>query len=934
MNAVEQKRNAKQFVERWLKEPGNEEQQSRSFWIQLAEEVLGIPNATHVFEFERPVGAQNRRIDVFYEDMKILIEQKSRGVSLDEAKERSKTAGLETPYQQACWYANHLPFSVRPRWIITCNFDEIRIYDQEREDLGNYEVINLTDLPDEYWRLSFFTDKSNSRIEKEKQLSVQAGEIVGKLYDQLSRQYLSIKEDKHEQFSLNVLIVRLVFLLYAEDAELLQERDAFLNYLRKRDPEQIRVALIELFNVLDTPVDERDPYLSDELKAFPYINGGLYSKDVKITIPQFTENIKVDLLLNASQEFDWSEISPTIFGAVFESTLNPETRRAGGMHYTSVENIHKVIDPLFLNDLKEELKKLEGTKGDSLKERRTKFRAFQDKLSKINIFDPACGSGNFLTESYLSLRKLENRAIENIQGNQSSFDIENANSIIKVSISQFYGIEINDFAVSVAKTALWIAEEQMMEATQEIVYAPFEYLPLKSNSNIHEGNALRVNWDEVLPAEKCTYICGNPPFYGARNQNEKQKQDVLNVWKDSEMNQIGSPGLTDYVASWFFLACLYMQNNKDIRAAFVSTNSIVQGEQVEFVWHNLQRLFKVSIYFAYKTFVWSNEALDQAHVHCVIIGFSLKDISPKLLFDADGSESTAAHINAYLMDAPDVYLKRLKKSLCGMPQMSNGNRAYDGNNLVMDSNDAGALLRKYPSAKEFVKPYFMGADLVRNEPRYVLWLVNIPSEKYEHIPEITNRIEAVRQMRLCSKNKATLKAAATPQLFQTVCQPDIRYLAFPRVSSSRRKYLPITFLESDVICGDKLIIVPGADLYLFGILESTFHKVWTWFFAGRLKSDISYSSSVYNAFPWPNVTESSKSTVKQHAQTVLDKRNMHPNKSLAELYDPDKMPDDLLAAHKALDKAVEDAYGVDFNGDEEKIVAHLFNLYAQMTEGK
>lgn len=936
MNPAQQKANTKKFVERWLKEPGNEDQQSRSFWIQLLEEVLGIPNATHVLEFERKV--KGRKIDVFYEDMGILIEQKSRGGgSLDEATVRSKNAGAETPYQQARWYAENLPYSVRPRWIITSNFDEIRIYDQDKEDPDQYETVLLENLVDESYRLSFFTNKKFSRIEQEKQLSVQAGEIVGKLYNQLSAQYKNIESDKHEQFSLNVLIVRLVFLLYAEDAGLLQHKDAFLNYMKAFDSSQMRGALIELFKVLDTPEDKRDPYLSEELLAFPYVNGDLYSDKIDIVIPQFTDQIRLDLLLEASQKFNWSNISPTIFGAVFESTLNPETRRAGGMHYTSIENIHKVIDPLFLNDLKNELSEIEGVKEE--KNRKVMLENFQKKLASLNIFDPACGSGNFLTESYLSLRKLENRVIASLLGAdddwQTYIAFDQKENPIQVSISQFYGIEINDFAVSVAKTALWIAEEQMMEATQEIVRAPFDFLPLKSNSNIHEGNALRMDWNEVLPAEKCSYICGNPPFYGARNQSEKQKQDVKNVWKDPKNNtQVGSPGLTDYVASWFFLACLYMTKNKNTKAAFVSTNSIVQGEQVEFVWHNLQILFDVSIFFAYKTFEWSSEALDQAHVHCVIIGFSLKEIYPKSIFTSDGVTLLAEHINAYLMDAPDVYLKRLKKSMCNMPQMSNGNRAYDGNNLVMNADEARELLSKHPDANQLIKQYYMGSDLVKNEPRYVLWLVDVPPEKYEHIQEITKRINAVREMRLHSKNKATLKAAATPQLFQTICQPNVKYLAFPRVSSSRREYLPITFLDSDVVCGDKLIIVPGADLYVFGVLESKFHKVWTWFFAGRLKSDISYSSSVYNAFPWPRIDESFKTKIKQCAQAVLDARDTHPGKSLADLYDPDKMPDDLLVAHKALDKAVEKAYGVDFNGDEEKIVAHLFKLYAEMTKGE
>ena len=942
MNPAQQKANAKKFVERWLKEPGNEEQQSRSFWIQLVEEVLGIPNATHFLEFERTVGNANKRMDVFYEDMKILIEQKSRGVSLDAALNRGKDKDSETAYQQACWYANHLPFSLRPRWIITCNFDEIRIYDQEREDLGSYESINLVDLPDEYWRLSFFTDRSNSRIEKEKQLSIQAGEIVGKLYDQLSQQYLNIETDKHEQYSLNVLIVRLVFLLYAEDADLLHEKDAFLNYLKNFEASQIRGALINLFEVLDTPVEERDPYLSEELAAFPYINGGLYSKDIKITIPQFTENIKVDLLLNASQEFNWSNISPTIFGAVFESTLNPETRRAGGMHYTSVENIHKVIDPLFLNDLKEDLKKIEGIKGKSLSERRNRFRAFQEKLSRINIFDPACGSGNFLTESYLSLRKLENRAIESIQGNQASFDID-ASSVIKVSISQFYGIEINDFAVSVAKTALWIAEEQMMEATQEIVMAPFDFLPLKSNSNIHEGNALRMDWNDVLPAEKCNYICGNPPFIGCSLCTAEQKQDVVDLF-----GKIKLSNSLDYVAGWYYKSCDYMMRNSSISGALVSTNSITQGELVYPLWHTLIQRFRVFINFAYKTFVWDSEASSKAHVHCVIIGFSLTSHPKKRLYFSDGTSVFCKNISPYLVDAPSVLVDSRTKPICNAPLCALGNTAKDKGNLTLNEEEYQFFSEKYPKLIPYMKRFIGGKDFLQNKGfRYCFWFKDATPSVYEGIPELKERFEKVKEFREASTSKDTRKTAATPHLFFRTPYIASDYLIIPRTTSERREYLQIGFMNKESIGSDAVMVIYNATRFHFGILSSRFHSAWTRAVAGRLKSDYRYSGVVvYNNFIWPGTVENPdvpveeaipadvRAKVESCAQAVLDARDNHPDKSLADLYDPDKMPSDLLAAHKALDKAVEEAYGVNFNGDEEKIIAHLFKLYAEMTKGE
>lgn len=746
-------------------------------------------------------------------------------------------------------------------------------------------------------------------------------------------------------------------MLYAEDAELLQERDAFLNYLRKRDPEQIRVALIELFNVLDTPVDERDPYLSDELKAFPYINGGLYSKDVKITIPQFTENIKVDLLLNASQEFDWSEISPTIFGAVFESTLNPETRRAGGMHYTSVENIHKVIDPLFLNDLKEELKKLEGTKGDSLKERRTRFRAFQDKLSKINIFDPACGSGNFLTESYLSLRKLENRAIENIQGDQSSFDIENANSIIKVSISQFYGIEINDFAVSVAKTALWIAEEQMMEATQEIVYAPFDFLPLKSNSNIHEGNALRMDWNDVLPAEKCSYICGNPPFISQGGSSDKGQRK--NAGKSKEQAEelaeifkgIKGSGNLDYVACWFKKSAEYMKKNNLIEAGLVSTNSICQGQQVEPLWGYL--LDKgVVINFAHTSFLWTNEAHSQALVYVVIIGFALKARKQKCLYRYKNYKEPLPvlitdNINGYLAPAPNVIASKHSKPLCNVAEMSKGFQPTDNGYLLLSSKEYEEVLASDSRASAWVRPFSMGEDFIKGKDRYCLWLNKDGS--WKDIEYIRARVDACAKWRSeQSETGDAYKLKDIPYKLRP-CNKfhDQIYIGIPVCTSSNREYVPFGFVKNGMIPGNQLYFVETCSLYHFGVMLSQFQNAWMRQVAGYMGPSYRYSNTiVYNNFVWPGAVEypdvpveeavdvEVRTKVESCAQAVLDARDNYPDKSLADLYDPDKMPSDLLEAHKALDVAVEAAYGVDFQGDEEKIVAHLFKLYAEMTKGE
>lgn len=930
MSFAEQKRAAKAFVARWKALACVEEEHSRSFWIELLQDVYGLKNATHALEFERKV--KGRKIDVFYEDMGVLVEMKGRGIGLDEASVRSKKAGLETPYQQAKWYADNLPFSIRPRWIVTCNFDEFRIYDQEKEHQEEYVALSLDELPEQLHLLGFLTDANNSRIEREKQLSVQAGELVGKLYTQLSQQYKNIETDAHEQRSLNVLIVRLVFLLYAEDSGLLHEKDAVLNYLKDYRADQMRQAMIDLFRVLDTPLDERDPYLPEGLLAFPYVNGGLFGND-DIVVPQFTEDIRLDLLLEASQKFDWSGISPTIFGAAFESTLNPATRRAGGMHYTSIENIHKVIDPLFLDDLRAELAEIEGEKVE--KNRTIKLKRFQKKLGSLRIFDPACGSGNFLTESYLSLRRLENRVIESLQGDQMGMSFGGETSPIEVSIDQFYGIEINDFAVSVAKTALWIAEEQMMEETSEILLQPFDFLPLKSNGNIHQGNALRMDWNDVLPAEECNFIVGNPPFLGYSNLSASQSEDRAMLF--------GKVKTLDYVACWYKKAAEYMRDTR-IRAAFVSTNSICQGQQVEPLW---KPLFEqgIGIDFAWQSFVWNSEANDQAHVHVVIVGFSYGGTRERTLFDREGRGRAVENINGYLQPAPNVFIEKRTKPLCCVSFMTRGCQPTDGGNLLFaNEKERDAFLEGEPGASQFIRPFSMGEDFIKGKSRYCLWMPDASEAEVAQFPLIALRTAAVKEMRLASSKEATRKKAETPWRFDEIRETGDVYIGVPSVSSERRDYVPMGFIDNGMIPGNKLYFVPTSSVYVFGIMMSRFHNAWMRVVTGRLKSDYNYSNTiVYNNFAWPGVTRETldvpveeavapevRARIESCAQAVLDARAAHEGKTLADLYDPDAMPMDLRCAHQALDAAVEAAYGVSFDGDEERIVAHLFELYAQL----
>lgn len=931
MTPNEQKKAAKDFVARWKAAEGNEQREANSFWIELCMNVLGIANPTQHLDFERKV--KGRRIDVFYEDCSILIENKSRGIDLDEPEQRGKdrygNPRMVTPFEQAKWYADNItPRSVMPKWIITCNFDEIRIYDLDREDAeDSYETITLDELPDRCHRLSFFTRRENSRLEREKQLSVKAGEVVGRLYDSFSKAYCDIENDEREQRSLNILITRIVFLLFAEDAGLLHERDAFYKYLKNFQVNHMRQALIDLFAVLKTPKDERDPYIDPDLVAFPYVNGGLFEADV--IVPQFTEDARFILLQEASAEFDWKDISPTIFGAVFESTLNPETRREGGMHYTSIENIRKLTGPLFYDALKDELTAIEGAATE--KERRFKLQAFRQKIASLKFLDPACGSGNFLTETYLSLRKLENRVLESLYGEQM---VMGTFEPVQVTVDQFYGIEINDFAVEVAKTALWIAELQMLDETRQILSLWIDPLPLKANNNIHEGNALRLDWNDVLPANECSYVIGNPPFVGSMSKIQSD-----------ELHAITGTRSLDYVSGWYVLASRYI-GDSGIRAAFVPTNSICQGQQVELLW---KPLFDSGLHidFAYQTFVWNSEARDQAHVHVVIVGFSRLSGIKKTLFIGD--EPHAAHnINGYLQDAPNFFITRRRQPLCDVESMVRGCQPTDGGNLVFSAKEAEELVLRDQRISEWIRPFSMGADFVDGKPRACLWLQHVNQADFMAVPIVADRVDRVRAMRLESSKAATRKKAESPWLFDEIRLPSAsRFLVCPTVTSGKRKYIPLGLIDNGLIPGNKLYFISDDSLYTFGVLSSLFHNAWTRAVTGRFKSDYNYSNTVvYNNFVWPQPTTEQKKTIELCAQAVLDARAAHEFRSLAQMYDgisplPEEASqsetkkfdlreyDDLRTAHAALDAAVEAAYGVDFNGDEEKIVAHLFKLYTQ-----
>ena len=915
MTEKEQNTAAKNFADYW-KDKGYEKGESQPFWLSLLREVLGVEKPETIIRFEDKVMLDHTSfIDGIISSTHVLIEQKSADKNLRKAIKQSDGSYL-TPFQQAKRYSAELPYSERPRWIVACNFREFLIYDMEKPT-GEPDSILLSDLPKECYRLKFLIDTGSESVRREMEISIKAGELVGVLYDEILKQYKDPAAESTLK-SLNMLCVRLVFCLYAEDSGLFGEHMKFHNYIKEFAVKDVRRAIIDLFKALDTKPEERDPYMDETLASFPYVNGGLFA-DEDIEIPQLNEKIVQLLLRNASENFDWSEISPTIFGAVFESTLNPETRRSGGMHYTSIENIHKVIDPLFLDDLRDELTQIKTIQVE--KTRTRKLEEYRKKLSSLIFLDPACGSGNFLTETYLSLRRLENEALKLIHNGQMLLGLDD---LIKVSIGQFYGIEINDFAVTVAKTALWIAESQMMKETEEIVNMNLDFLPLKSYANIVEGNALRIDWESVVPKNKLNYIMGNPPFHGFTFMTANQKEDMQMLFPDVKN--------LDFVCAWYKKASDYICGTR-IEVAFVSTNSIVQGETVSRFW---QFMNGDIINFAYRTFIWDSEAAAKAHVHCVIIGFAKFNRNEKYIYNGDYKKK-AKNINYYLVDGTNIIVESRNKPLCNVPQMIYGNKPADGGALIIEDYDYKKFVESAPAAKKFIKPLLGATEYINGKKRWCLWLVGASPEEIRKIPVVMERVQQCKITREKSIAAGIRKFAATPTLFAQRTQPtDKDFIIVPRVSSQNRKYIPIGFIKAGTIVTDRVQIIPDATLYDFGVVISNIHMAWMRATCMRLKSDYSYSKDiVYNNFPWPKPTEEQKAKIEQTAQAILDARALYPNSSLADLYDELTMPVELRRAHQQNDKAVMQAYG--FWGklnSESECVAELMKMYQELTKEK
>ncbi len=920
---------ARRFVQTW-KGRGYEKGDTQTFWYQLLHDIFGIEVPANFVQFELPVHLKSTKfIDAYIPSTKVIIEQKELKKDLEAAGKQSDGDKL-TPYEQAQRYVGGLSYSQYPRWIVTCNFKSFKVYDMEQPQAEPMEIL-LENLEREYYLLKFLVDDNTTSLRREKEISIKAGELIGKLYNELYQQYHN-PDTPQALHSLNVLCIRLVFCLFAEKSLLFGDnRSAFHDYLKAYKPSQMRKAIQDLFDVLDTEEDKRDPYMEEPLNKFPYVNGGLFNKEDKLEIPQFTESIANLLLNECSAGFDWSGISPTIFGALFEDTMNPETREIGGMHYTSVENIHKVIDPLFMSGLTREFKEILQIKTD--KKRKQALLSFQEKIGELRFLDPACGSGNFLTETYLSLRKLENEVLKILS--DGTISMNGDFSPIKVKIEHFYGMEVNDFAVTVAKAALWIAEAKMMKETENIVQKDLEFLPLKSYSHIQQANALTKDWNDIITSDNLSYIIGNPPFKGKKTREKAQKEELEQlIGTDSDQ-----PGNLDYVSGWFFKAARFIQGTK-IKVSFVSTINITRGEQVSLLWKTLLEKYNIQIYYAYLPFEWYSEAKNNAQVHCTIMGFGcFENDNPKMIYygSEDEAPKIAKNISPYLRDEENILVaSRPSKPLCKVPSTGIGNKPISGKYFHFKPKEMAEFIKKEPLAEKYFYEWYGADELIKGHRRYFLWLAKCPPSELRKMPLCKERIELVKKARSKSSDAGTRKLADFPTKFHVTNIPTKDFMVIPEVSSENRDYIPMEYVEvkdtTKKLFSNLVKLMPGATLYHFGVLQSKVHMIWTKAICGYKDFRPRYSTDVvFNNFPWPTVTEKDKKNIAKLAKKILDSRAKYPDSSLADLYDTSSMPDDLKKAHLDNDKAVMAAYGFTGKSDEE-VTKALLQLYKKLTK--
>jgi hypothetical protein len=885
------------FSKEWEHET-SEDAEAKTFWGEFFD-VFGV-SRRRVATFEQAVKKGDSKqgfIDLFWKNV-ILVEHKSRGKDLDKA------------FQQAKEYFPGLKEHELPKYILVSDFERFRLYDL---DTGAKHEFNLNELSANVHLFGFIAGYQKRSYKDEDPVNIEAAERMGRLHDRL-------EEAGYTGHALEVYLVRMLFCLFAEDTGIF-ERTQFQELIdthTKPDGSDLALQLAQLFQTLNTPSEKRYKTLDETLAAFPYVNGKLFEENLPLAA--FDSKMRENLLLCCA--LDWSKISPAIFGSMFQAVMNPKERRNLGAHYTSEKNIQKVIKPLFLDELHSEFEKAKGN--------RNRLNEFHRKISALHFLDPACGCGNFLIIAYRELRELEMQVLREL--NKSGQGVLDVREIIRVDVDQFAGIEYDEFPARIAEVAMWLMDHQMNMKVSNEFGQYFVRLPLTKAAKIMHGNALRVDWADVVPKEQLSYILGNPPFIGTTYQSTGQKSDMAFVFQN-----VKSFGMLDYVSAWYVKAAQLIQNSK-IRCALVSTNSIAQGEQVGTLWNELFSRYGMKIHFAHRTFSWSNEARGNAAVHVVIIGFGANDVDNKRIFDytnikGEPQERQAKKINPYLIEGNETLIVGRTNPLCNVPPMYKGSQATDGGNLLMTDLEKEELVKSEPNAEIFIRPFLGSDEFINGIKRWCLWLVNVPPNELRALPKVMERIEKVRQMRLKSTKPSTVKWAQFPTLFTENRQPTSDYLLIPGVSSENRKYIPIGFMPSQTIASDLTRTVPNASLFHFGMLACEMHMTWVRYTCGRLESRFRYSNTiVYNNYPFPlTYSDAQKKKVEEAAQNVLDTRAKYPGSSLADLYDPVTMPPDLVKAHTALDKAVDLCYRSQPFANELSRIEFLFGLYEQYT---
>lgn len=887
------KNRAINFSKEWETEE-KEHAESQSFWNDFFN-IFGI-SRKRVASFEEPVkklGEKRGRIDLFWKGT-LLVEHKSRGKDLDKA------------YTQALDYFPGLKEAELPKYILISDFEIFKLYDLEEDK--NYEF-TLSELYKNVHLFGFIAGYTKHKVIAEDPINIKAAQLMGKLHDVL-------KETGYDGHALEHFLVRLLFLEFAEDTAIF-ERRLFTEFIENRtheDGSDIGSRFTELFQVLNTPFDKRLKNLDESLTSFPYVNGKLFAEF--LPIPSFDSKMR-DILLECCY-LDWSKISPAIFGSLFQSIMDKAHRRNLGAHYTSEANILKLIRPLFLDELYERFEKV--------KKNKKQLAEFHKELSTLHFLDPACGSGNFLIIAYRELRILELEILK-ILHTESVLDIS---SIIWCDVDQFHGIEVEEFPAQIAQVAMWLIDHQMNMMISEYFGQYFVRLPLKKSADIIHANSLQIPWEDVISSDKLTYILGNPPFIGKQLQNKEQKEDMSKIF-----GKVQGAGVLDYVTAWYLKASKYIQGT-NIKVAFVSTNSISQGEQVGILWKELFSNYGIKIHFAHQTFNWSNEAKSNAAVHVVIVGFASFDTTNKRIFEyedikSDAHEKVVKNINPYLVEGDDIVVTKRNKPLLNNPSMLLGNMPNDGGFLMLTNEEKIELIQNEPLSEKYIKQLLGSVEFINNKLRWCLWLENLNPIDLKSMPLVKQRIENVKNTRLESSREATKKLAEYPTLFGEIRQPKTNYIIIPQVSSENREYIPIGYVNKDIIVNNRCSFIESEELFIFGIMTSKMHMIWTSYTCGRMKSDFNYSIGiVYNNYPFPkNVTEKHKSVVEEKAQNVLDIRASFNDCSLADLYDPLSMPPNLKKAHQELDKAVDNCYGTkSFKNDKERI-EFLFGLYEE-----